>query len=140
MNRLVLVGAVAFVAGTAGGTWMSPARTATHGEAGDSTAVALSADSAAASHDGAPGDAVPAPPPAPEPEVPTALADSGAAMARAIDSLPVATAVAMLDRLAEEEVLAVLRRMELSRAVALIEKMPTDRGARLTRQLLLGGR
>lgn len=140
MNRLVLVGAVAFVAGTAGGTWMSPARTAPHGEAADSTSVALAADSAAASHDGGPEHPDPVPPRVAEPEVPAALADSGAALAQAIDSLPVTTAVAMLDRLAEEEVLAVLRRMELSRAVALIEKMPADRGARLTRQLLLGGR
>ncbi len=137
MNRLVIVGVLAFGVGVAGGTWKSPARTAAHGEVADSTAAA---DSGAAGHtvEGVSHD----PPPVPEAEgaAPQAPADSGAALAQAIDSLPAATAVAMLDRLPEAEVLAVLRRMDISRAVALIEMMPADRGARLTRQMLLGGR
>jgi len=139
MNRLVVVGALAFVVGTAGGTWMSPARTATHEAAADSTDAPHEADSAVATHEPAAEDHE-SPGAATEAPASEALPDSSAALAEAIDGLPAETAVALLDRLPEEEVLAVLRRLELTRAVGLIEKMPAERGARLTRQLLLGGR
>jgi hypothetical protein len=135
MNRLVMVGALAFGTGVAGGTWMSPARTAVHDVAADSTAS--SHDEEPLPTDAAGGVESHAAPVAETPAPPMA-ADSVEALAAAIKQLPATTAVAMLNRSTESEVMAVLRQLELPAAVELIEQMPAERAARFTRQLLLG--
>jgi hypothetical protein len=148
--KLALVGGIAFVIGLAGGTVLSPARTAVVADSAAATGEHAPADSAGAEEHAGSGqlptadDAHEATPPTDStvaeaaPPAP-ASDDDVAALVKRIGDLPPAEAGPMLARLDEADALAVLTRLPLTRASAVLDAMPREQASRLSRLLLLAG-
>ena len=149
--KLVVVGAIAFAVGVAGGTVMSPARAplpvdSTAAESHDAPEHAESETAPVPSPTASEEHAVEDPSHAPaadaampaEPASTDAAAEA-AAMAKRIGELPPGEAGPMLARLEESEALAVLKRLSITKASEVLDAMPREQGARLSRLLLLEG-
>lgn len=143
MNRIVMIGTASLVVGIAVGTVMSPAREplpveAEHEEPDPSGSEAV--DNPVAIDTSTPGLEQPAlEPVALEPEAPVDTAAERAALVSALSRMPAADVAPLLANLPDVEVLAALRQLPLTRASEILDAMPDDRGARLSRLMLLGG-
>lgn len=136
----IIVGAVAFVIGVAGGTFLSPARRAEPAPAADEHAVPV---------DSTPTENTVALPVAPVVEADTGVAApepvaatterERAAMVHTVSSMKPTDAAPMLARLNDSDAVAVLKALPITKASEILDAMASDQAARLSRELLLAG-